>query len=246
MNRPRFAYRLRNIALLAALVTVLAAPTSKAADIVFDPTNFGANVDQVLHTLEILTRLDQQIRNQYRMLENWRFSRLAELLASMNAIRQTVAPAAQVDLAGQYPIDAPAYAGLDAEAVEALRRGWLESQRAGVLHTQALHARTVSEMPGTQARVSEYVERSNAAPGQTAVLQASNETLATLTAQLQNLQALEIAQTRTELEADAHRQAQAALHRQRRDALMLDWPTGPSQQRTGGTVRNLFNHSSSR
>ncbi|MCO6439399.1 MAG: hypothetical protein J5J06_20100 [Phycisphaerae bacterium] len=224
---------------------MLAARTSKAADIVFDPTNFGANVDQVLHTLEILTRLDQQIRNQYQMLKNWRFSRLEELLASMSAIRENVA-AAVVDLAGQYPIDAPAYAGLDAEAVEALRQRWLESQRAGVLQTQALHARTVSEMPGTQARVSKYVERSNAAPGQTAVLQASNETLATLTAQMQNLQALEIAQTRTELEADAHRQAQAAFHRQRRDALMRDWPTGPSAQRSSLTVGTLFNRSGSR
>jgi len=246
MNRPRFAYRLGNIAFVTALVALLAVPTSKAADIVFDPTNFGANVDQVLHTLEILSRLDQQIRNQHRMLENWRFSRLEQLLASMSAIRQSVAADAQVDLSGQYPIDAPAYAGLDAEAMEALRQRWLESQRAGVLQAQALHARTVSEMSGTQARVGEYVKRSNAAPGQTAVLQASNETLATLTAQTQNLQALEIAQTRTEVEAEAHRQAQAAFHRQRRDALMRDWPTGPSAQRPSLTVGTLFNRSGSR
>jgi len=135
---------------------------------------------------------------------------------------------------------------LDAEAVEALRRQWLESQRAGVLHSQDVQNRTSVEMPGTQARVGEYVRRSNSAPGQTAVLQASNETLATLTAQMQNLQALEIAQTRTELEADAHRQAQAAFHRQRRDALMHDWPVAASEQRASAGVRSLFDVSETR
>ena len=246
MIRFGFAYRRRHVLLLTVFVILLTTRTSKAADIVFDPTNFGANVEQVLHTLEILSRLDQQIRNQYRMLENWRFTRLEALLVSMNSIRQTVAAGAHVDLAGQYPIDAPSYAGLDAEAMEALKQRWLESQRAGVLHTQAVQASTISEMPGTQARLSEYVERSNAAPGQTAVLQAGNETLATLTAQLQNLQALEIAQTRTELEADAHRQAQAAFHRQRRDALMRDWPTGPTVRPASGEVRTLFDRRASR
>jgi len=240
MNRLRFAFRLRNIARLAALAAVLAVQTGRGADIVYDPTNFGANVDQVLDTLEILTRLDDQIRNQYRMLENWRFTRLEELLASMNAIRQTVAAAAPVDLAGQYSIDAQTYAGLDAEAVAALKQRWLESQRAGVLQIQALQARTVAEMAAAQARVGDYVERSNAAPGQTAVLQASNETLATLTAQVQNLQALEIAQTKAELEVDAQSQAEAAFQRQRRDAMMRDWPTGTTAPSPSATVAALF------
>lgn len=233
------------VALVAPVVIAVLAMTHsvRAADIVFDPTNFGANVDQVLHTLEILSRLNQQIRNQYRMLENWRFTRLDQLLASMNSVRQTVDAAGALDLSGRYPIGAPAYAGLDAEAMRALRRQWLEAQRAGVLHTQALQDRTVFEMPGTQARVGEYVQRSNSAPGQTAVLQAGNETLATLTAQLQNLQALDIAQSRIELEEDAHRQAQAAFHRQRRDALMRDWPVTPNAPQAKAAVRSLFNNS---
>jgi len=240
MNRHRKAHRRHGIVILAATMVLTMDRSIPAADIVFDPTNFGANVDQVLHTLEIISRLDQQIRNQRRMLENWRFTRLEELLASMNVIRQTIDAADALDLSGRYPIDATAYAGLDAEAVQALRRQWLESQRAEVLHGQNTQNRTVTEMPGTQTRVGEYVRRSNAAPGQTAVLQASNETLATLTAQLQNLQALEIAQSRNELEEDAHRQAQAAFHRQRRDALMRDWSVTPNASQAKAAVRSLF------
>lgn len=240
MNRQRAPRGPLGNIFLAGMVAMIMSRTLGAADIVFDPTNFGANVDQVLHTLEIVSRLDQQIRNQRRMLENWRFTRLEQLLASMNEIRETVDAAGALDLSGRYPIDATAYAGLDAEAVQALRRQWLQSQRAEVLHSQNTQNRSVTEMPGTQARVGEYVRRSNAAPGQTAVLQASNETLATLTAQLQNLQALEIAQSRSELEEDAHRQAQAAFHRQRRDALMRDWSVTPNAPRAKAAVRSLF------
>lgn len=240
MKRNHLAHRRHGIAVLATTIVLIMGRTVRAADIVFDPTNFGANVDQVLYTLEVITRLDQQIRNQHRMLENWRFTRLQELIASMNAIRQTIDAAGALDLSDQYPIDATAYAGLDTEAVQALRRQWLESQRAEVLHSQNTQNRTVTEMPGTQARVGEYVRRSNSAPGQTAVLQASNETLATLTAQLQNLQALEIAQSRNELEEDAHRQAQAAFHRQRRGALMRDWPVTPNDPKAKTVVQSLF------
>jgi P-type conjugative transfer protein TrbJ len=231
---------------LVAVALLAPAASAPAADIVFDPTNFGANVDQVLHTLEILSRLDQQIRNQYRMLQNWRFTRLDQLLAAMLAIRQTLDQAGALDLSGRYPIGAPAYAARDAEAMEALRRQWLESQRTAVLHTQALQNRTVSEMPGTQARIGEYVRRSNSAPGQTAVLQAGNETLATMTAQVQHLQALEIAQTRIELEEDAHRQAQAAFHRQRRDAMMRDWPPNPNVTHATAAVRSPFDSGETR
>lgn len=243
MKRNRLAHRRHGIVLLAATMALTIGRSTPAADIVFDPTNFGANVDQVLHTLEIISRLDQQIRNQRRMLENWRFTRLEQLLASMNVIRQTVDAAGALNVSARYPISESAYAGLDADAVESLRRQWLESQRAEVLHSQNTQNLTVTEMPGTQARVGEYVSRSNSAPGQTAVLQAGNETLATLTAQLQNLQALEIAQSRNELEEEAHRQAQAAFHRQRRDALMRDWPVTPNAPQAKAAVQSLFTSS---
>jgi conjugal transfer/entry exclusion protein len=121
-----------------------------------------------------------------------------------------------------------------------MEQQWLESQRASLIHAQTLQNRVVAEMPATQQRVGDYVARSNSAPGQTAVQQASNETLATLAAQLQNLQALDVAQTRIELEQDAYRQAQAAFHRQRRDALMMDWPVGVDFAKSQTAVRSLF------
>ena len=52
----------------------------------------------------------------------------------------------------------------------------------------------------TRDRVGEYVERSNAAPGQLAAQQATNELLAVQIQQLQEMQALEVAAMRAELE----------------------------------------------
>lgn len=205
------------------LTLALLTPPVLATVIVFDPTNFGVNLEQVAHHLEVIARLDRQIRNQARMLENWQFTHLGQLLASMERIRGTVAGVAAVDLPGLYSIEPGTYAGIDAEAMQVLRRQRLESHRAAVVQARTAQHQVVSEMPGGQRRVRDYLERSRVSPGQTAVLQASNETIATLAAQLQDLQALELAEARVELEAEAQRQAEAAFHRQRRTALMRDW-----------------------
>lgn len=220
--------------------------TARATEIVFDPTNFGVNVEQVVHHLEMIARLEAQIRNQYRMLENWRFTRLDELLGSLQAIRGALDDAGPLELARRYPIAPNEYARLDAEAMDTMSRQWLESQRETLVHAQTLQNRTVAEIPDTQRRVSEYVQRANDAPGQTAVLQASNETLATLAAQLLTLQALEVAQTRVELEEDAHRQALLTFRRQRRSALMKDWPVASEAPRPETAVRSAFAVSASR
>ncbi len=215
----------RTLRTTTALTTILVllTPPALAAVIVFDPTNFGVNLEQVAHHLEVISRLDRQIRNQARMLENWRFTHLGQLLASMERIHGTVAGVAAVDLPGLYSIDPGAYAGRDAQVMQQLRRQRLESHRAAVIQARTAQNQVVSEMPGAQNRVRDYLERSRSASGQTAVLQASNETIATLAAQLQDLQALELAEARVELEAAAQRQAEAAFHRQRRAWLMRDW-----------------------
>lgn len=237
----------RHFVVILLVLGLLSRPRhAPAAEIVFDPTNFGANVEQVLHHLEVIARLDEQIRNQFRMLENWRFSLLDELLGSMLAIRGPLDSAGSLDLARRYPIVPRVYAQRDTEAMRQLKRQWLEAQRRELAHAQALQNQVVAEMPRTQSRVAQYVERSNSAPGQTAAIQASNEVLATLAGQLQTLQAMEISQTRIELEDEAHRQAQAAFQRQRRAAMMRDWPTTTTTNRPAPAVPALFGRNASK
>lgn len=220
------------------LAVAVLATSAQAVQIVFDPKNLAVNIEQVLHHLEVIDRLEQQIRNQFRMLQNWRFTRLDELLASMKFIRKALDEAGAINLAGLYPIVAQAYAPLDANAVQFLKQQWLDAERGELIHAQTLQNRAVAAMAGTQRRVDAYVQRSNAAPGQTAVLQATNETLATMTGQLQSLQALDVAQARMELEEEAHRQAESALFRQRREALMKDWPVSTELRISSTAIRS--------
>jgi P-type conjugative transfer protein TrbJ len=66
------------------------------------------------------------------------------------------------------------------------------------------------DLAPTAQRIEQYVEKSNAAPGVTAAVQAGNEELATVVAQIQALQALEITDGRTEAELQAQLQAEDA------------------------------------
>lgn len=232
---------LRTWIVLAISAVLLLPISSTASVIVFDPTNFGVNLEQVSHHLALIARLDRQIRNQLDMLENWRFTRLDQLLASMQQIRNAVEGVASLDLGGSYSVAPADYAGRDASAMRHLRRARLESHRAALVLSRTTQEKVVAEMPGTQLRIGEYVRRARIAPGQTAALQATNETVATLAGQLQSLQALELSEIRVELEAEARRQAEATFHRQRRDALMRDWAaTRSARSAVSGAVRLPF------
>lgn len=230
--------RLRAVGVI--VVVSLVARPSLAAEIVFDPTNFGVNVEQVAHHVELIRRFDRQIRNQLRMLENWRFTRLSELMAAMEQVRGTIEEAANVDLGGQYSIEEGDYANQDASEMASIRQKRLESHRSAVNQAKTTKEQILVEMPGHQLRLQQYLERSRSAPGQTAVLQASNETIGALAAQLHNLQALEVAATRVDLEEEARRQAEAAFHRQRREALMRDWDANGAVSSAPGPVRSPF------
>src|SRR6266481_3303934 len=91
-------------AIRIGMIFATLASSAHAVQIVFDPKNLAVNIEQVLHHLEVIDRLEQHIRNQFRMLENWRFTRLDELLASMNLIRKALDEAGSLNLAGLYPI----------------------------------------------------------------------------------------------------------------------------------------------
>jgi conjugal transfer/entry exclusion protein len=89
----------------------------------------------------------------------------------------------------------------------------------------------------TAQRIQSYVEHSNSASGATSAMQAGNEEVATLVAQLQALQAQEITDARGDVERDAKDQAEQAYAEQQRHAVRGDW-TNPQQPST--TLANAF------
>ena len=94
---------------------------------------------------------------------------------------------------------------------------WRAEQRRRAESTVELHQAVAESIESTRDRVADYVEASNAAPGQLAAQQATNELIAVQVQQLQELQALEVAALRAEIERHA-----AASSRAQWEAAYLD------------------------
>ena len=224
--------------LIVAAAAALAVPAAAFADVVFDPTNFAEAVEQVAQEVQLVEQFRQQIQNQLAMLQNWGFTQLPGILQSMNVWQQVFGQAGATysstdpgtTLNSQYPSDPGSYANTSESSMDGIRSGWDQEQRNVLIENRTVQNDTYRDLQPTADRVQVYVERSNAAPGPTAATQAGNEELATLVAQLESLQALEITDARGDVERDAQEQAEQAYAEQQRQAVRGDWsnPQPPS------------------
>jgi P-type conjugative transfer protein TrbJ len=175
--------------------------------------------------------MEQQIQNQLQMLQHWEFTRIGDLISGMQKIGQVLRDAGDIytsanpagQLNEQYPRNPGDYAETTHDDWIAQRLAWEQRQRDSLAENRTVQNRVYSELDPTRTRVAEYVEHSNAAPGATAAVQASNELTATLVAQLQTMQAIEVTDARGEAEREAQDQAEAAYHEQRKQEVMQDW-----------------------
>ena len=219
--------------LIVAATAALAVPAAAFADVVFDPTNFAEAVEQVAQEVQLVEQFRQQIQNQLAMLQNWGFTQLPGILQSMNLWQQVFGQAGATysstdpgtTLNNQYPADPGSYASTSDGAIADMRSRWDQEQRNVLIENRAVQNDTYLDLQPTAERIQAYVEHSNSAPGATAATQAGNEELATLVAQLQSLQALEITDARGEVERDAQEQAEQAYARQQRQAVRGEWST---------------------
>jgi P-type conjugative transfer protein TrbJ len=233
----------------ATLVALLAALplTAFGTEIVFDPTNYAKAVEQLQQDIQMVTQLRTQIQNQLKMLQNWGFTQLDSILGSMNRwqgvldesrdVYSTKAP--EVQLQTQFP-DTPAFYVEKSDAqMDQIRQGWADRGREALVENRAVQNQVEQDLAPTAQRIARYVEKSNSAPGVTAAVQAGNEELATVVAQVQALQALEITDGRTEAELQARLQAEDAYGRAEGQKVLR----GMYQHAKSQTpVTNLFPH----
>lgn len=226
--------------IVIAAAAALSIPAAAFADVVFDPTNFIEAVEQVAQEVQLVEQFRQQIQNQLAMLQNWGFTQLPGILQSMNLWQQVFGQAGTTysstdpgtTLNSQYPADPGNYSTSSDTSMAGMRTGWDQEQRNVLIENRTVQNDTYRDLQPTADRIQVYVEKSNAAPGATAATQAGNEELATLVAQLQSLQALEITDARGDVERDAQEQAEQAYAEQQRQAVRGDWnnPQPPSTQ----------------
>jgi P-type conjugative transfer protein TrbJ len=223
--------RLKKKLIIAAAAASLFAPAAGFADIVFDPANFVEAVAQVTEAVQLVEQFKQQVTNQLAMLKSLGFSQLGGILQSMDVWQQvfgqaggaysTTDPGTALDR--QYPPDPGAYAGVSDSSIEAMQNRWDQEARQILIENRTVQNQTVLSLGPTAERINQYVEHSNSASGVTAVMQAGNEELATLVAQLQALQSQEVTDARGEVERDAKAQAEEAYAEQQRQAVRAGW-----------------------
>jgi P-type conjugative transfer protein TrbJ len=112
--------------------------------------------------------------------------------------------------------------------MQSLRSGWDQEQRSVLVENRTVQNQTYLNLQPTAQRIQSYVEHSNSASGATSAMQAGNEEVATLVAQVQTLQAQEITDARAEVERNARDQAEQAYAEQQRQSVRGDW-SNPQQ-----------------
>lgn len=232
--------RIRKKFIVAAAAASLFAPATGFADIVFDPANFVEAVVQVTQAIQLVEQFKQQVTNQLAMLKSWDFTQLGGILQSMEVWQQVFGQAGGTyttsdpgtALNQQYPSNPGTYAGISDGSIQAMQNRWDQEARYIFIENRTVQNQTYLSLAPTAERMAQYVEHSNTAPGVTAVLQAGNEELATLVAQLQALQAQEVTDARGEVERDARAQAEEAYAEQQRQAVRAGWnnPAPPSSR----------------
>jgi P-type conjugative transfer protein TrbJ len=229
--------------LIVAATTLLFLPVAAHADLVFDPTNFVEAVLEVADDVEMVDQLYQEVTNGVAMVKSWNFTQLPGLLQNMNVWQQVFSGTTYSStdpsnsLNSQYPSDPGSYASMTDASYQSMQSGWDQEERSVLVENRTVQNQTYLNLQPTAQRIQSYVEHSNSASGATAAMQAGNEEVATLVAQIQTLQAQEITDARAEVERDAQRQAEQAYAEQQRQAVRGDWS---NPQQPTGSLSNAF------
>jgi P-type conjugative transfer protein TrbJ len=228
--------RLKKRILIVGAAAILVLPAVTFADIVFDPTNFAEAVLQVADDVQMVDQLYQEVTNEVAMLKSWNFTQLPGILQSMNVWQQVFGQAGSTytstdpgsTLNSQYPSDPNNYANMTDVSYQSMETGWDQEERSVLIENRTVQNQTYLNLQPTAQRIQSYVEHSNSASGATSAMQAGNEEVATLVAQLQALQAQEITDARAEVQRDAQAQAEQAYALQQQQAVRGNW-ANPAQ-----------------
>ena len=231
--------------LIFAATAALLVPTVAFADIVFDPTNFAEAVLQVADDVQMVDQLYQEVSNGVAMVKSWNFTQLPGILQSMNIWQQVFGQAGTTysstdpgsTLNSQYPSDPSNYASMTDASYQSMENGWDQEERNVLVENRTVQNQVYLNMQPTADRIQSYVEHSNSASGATSAMQAGNEEVATLVAQLQALQAQEITDARAEVERNAQDQAEQAYALQQQQAVRGDWA---NPQQPTSSMANAF------
>lgn len=196
---------------LPALAALATASPASAQLTVFDPANYAQaivtannSIQQVTNALTQIQRLESQLSNQALMLQKMQTDitgPIAQIAGQATQILQQAqglgygAQSIAQQYAALYPNTLP---GASLATTQASLATWRDTNAQALQQALQMQNQIAQGQPITAAQVAQAVQASQAAPGQTAAVQATNQLLATVSAQLTQLQNLLITQARAE------------------------------------------------
>lgn len=192
----------------AAVVFAAASAASTGAHAMLPVVDAGAiaqAVKQVSQGVEEINHLKAQVDAQMNMLKSIG-PNYASILPSMNSDLASILSSAsgigysasdvQTLLQSVYP-DAPTIAGLSPSDLTNALQAWHNTTNQSLQTALQTQQRIAQAQPGMQSAVTNALTASQSASGQTSAIQATNQLLATVSAQLTQLQAILTTQART-------------------------------------------------
>jgi P-type conjugative transfer protein TrbJ len=191
-------------ALAASLLLVAQPPAAQAQVAVIDLKAILQAEQQVSQGLTQIQRLESQLSNQAAMLQHLQTDitgPIAQITGQATAILQQAqgigygAQNVAQQYASLYPTTMP---GASLASTQASLATWRQNNALALQDALRMQNQIAQGQPTTSAQVASAVSASQGAAGQTAAIQASNQLLATVSAQLTQLQNLLITQARAE------------------------------------------------
>ena len=207
---------LSSVALAVGLLVAAPPPAAQAQMAVIDLKAILQAEQQVSQGLTQIQRLESQLSNQAAMLQHLQTDitgPIAQITGQATAILQQAqgigygAQNVAQQYAALYPTTMP---GASLASTQASLATWRQNNALALQDALQMQNQIAQGQPITSAQVASAVSASQGAAGQTAAIQASNQLLATVSAQLTQLQNLLITQARAEQTLAAQAQASQA------------------------------------
>ncbi|MGE3303481.1 MAG: P-type conjugative transfer protein TrbJ [Hyphomonadaceae bacterium] len=169
---------------------------------VFDPTNLAQNVKTAANTLEQIHNQIQQIEQQARMLTKNPLQLSGELNGAINQARSLFQAAQGLafqvdqisdDLKTLYP---DTFENFDLASIGQRTDRWLTEDRAALERAVRAQAQAVQAIETMQGRVDRALLASASSEGQTGAVQAGNQLLGVNAAELMQIHALLVTESR--------------------------------------------------
>ncbi len=202
--------------LALALVLTAPPPVAHAQMAVIDVKAILQAEQQVSNSLTQIQRLESQLTNQAAMLQKLQtdvtgpIAQIASQATGILQQAQGIGYGAQ-NVAQQYATLYPStMPGASLATTQASLGTWRQNNALALQQALQMQNAIAQGQPITSAQVASAVSASQGAAGQTSAIQATNQLLATVTAQLTQLQNLLITQARAEQTLAAQAQASQA------------------------------------